>query len=342
MTAFRRLPSLLLFVSLATLSLHAADKSQAIADRLKAAATRSSLDTLGLQPWHLKAELTLFDVDGKNPTPATVELWATDNNMKMIESVGSLQITTIRNGDRLFRTTGTPPQLAEIELLVEQIIHPIPDEFLQSGVKMTEDKTSVAKIPVDCIVPSLPAPQTDVISIGRQLSFCLKRDTDSLLISYAPGEIANLRQQIGTFQSKEVPVAFKFLSAKAVRSDVKLTKLETFTPAFGDFTPTPEMSLFTGPVEAAPTDLIDSILSKTPPSYPPSAKARGVGGSVKFDAVIGPDGRIVSLQPTTQMNPDLIAAAQDAVRHWIYRPFFICGVPVQVKTVITINFNLGG
>lgn len=286
-------------------------------------------------------DITLFDVDGKNPKAATVEIWSADDNMKMVESVAGVQVITVRNNGKLYRTSAHMPEVVRVELLAEQVLHPIPNELLQPDIKFTEEKTTVAKVPLDCISPSLPSPPSSVVLIGRQLSFCLKKDTDSLFVSYAPGDVINFRQQIGTFQSKEIPVDFILLSGKTVRAEAKIAKLETYTPLPEDFTPPSEMSAFAGPVEAKPTDLINSVLSKTPPSYPADARSRRAGGSVVFDAVIGADGRIVSLQPTSKEAGDLTAAAQDAVRRWVYRPFLICDVPVPVKTTITVNFNIG-
>lgn len=338
MTRYRVL--LLLFaVQLLVQPLHAADKAQ-LARTLQSAAEHSSLDSSGLRPWHLALEVTLFDKDGKNPIPATVERWEADSKIKMIESASGTQIITIRSNGNLFRTSAHAPEFVRLELLVEQILHPIPEEFLQPGVNLTEEKPTIAKVPLDCINPLLPAPPTSVISIGRQLSFCLKRDTDSLLVSYAPGDVVNFRQQIGSFQSKEIPIDLKLLSGKILRSEAKITKLETFNPQPNDFTPTNDMSPFAGPVEASPTDLINSVLSKTPPSYPVAAKARGASGSVKFDALIGLDGHVTSLQPKGTFDPSLAAAAQNAVHQWVYRPFLLCGVPVPVSTTITVNFNL--
>ena len=56
---------------------HGADKSKEIADRLKAVADVSSLDVpAGVQPWHWKMDVTLWDVDGKNPQQAGIEVWS--------------------------------------------------------------------------------------------------------------------------------------------------------------------------------------------------------------------------------------------------------------------------
>jgi hypothetical protein len=331
---------LLTIASFALPPLHAADKAK-LAARMKSGAEITSLDSSGLQPWHMAMQVTLFDVDGKNPKPATVELWAADNNMRMVESVGDLQVITVRTNDKLFRTSAQAPEFSQLEMLIEQILHPIPDELLQAGITLNEEKPTLSGVPLDCIEPSFAAPDTSDVAIGHPLSFCFKKDTDNLILSYTSGGVAHFRQQIAKFQAKEVPIHLEVLAGPILRSDAKLTKLETYTPQPGNFTPMSDMPSFDGPIEAKPGDLINAILSKRAPIYPASARTRNARGSVSFDAIIGPDGHILSLQPVGQAAPDLTSAAETAVRQWIYRPLRICGIPVRVKTTITINFTFG-
>jgi TonB family protein len=53
------------------------------------------------------------------------------------------------------------------------------------------------------------------------------------------------------------------------------------------------------------------------PIYPP--EANGVEGTVILDAVIGKDGRILSLAARSG-DPVLVKAALDGVQQWAYRP----------------------
>src|SRR5215469_920650 len=274
-------------------TLHAADKVQ-LAAHLKSAAEYSSLDSVGLQPWHMALDITLFDTDGKNPKPATVELWAANANMKMVESVGNSQVTTLRNNDKLLRTSAQAPEFVQLESLIEQILHPIPVEFLQPGVKLNEDKLTLAKTPLDCIEPTFPSASSTTL-ITHPLSFCVIRDTDSLAITYG-GAFIEFRQQTLKFQSREISSHLQVLAGKTLRADAKITKLETFTPKSDDFVPTSQMVSFDGPVEAKPTDRRVIGISKTPPIYPAMARADHVSGSVDFDALIGTDGRVTSLK----------------------------------------------
>jgi len=38
--------------------------------------------------------------------------------------------------------------------------------------------------------------------------------------------------------------------------------------------------------------------------------------------------------------PELVPAAMDAVKQWVYKTDHVNGSPVQVETTITINFTL--
>jgi TonB family protein len=340
MTPFGRFLFALLTAILAVCPLNAADKPQ-LMNRLKTAASLSSLDLGGLRPWHIAMEIDLFDEDGKNPRPATVEIWAADNNVKMVESVGGVQATTVRKDGKLFRSGGQAPDFVLLELLVEQILHPIPDEVLQAGVTFKEDQLRVAKTTLECINPTIPAPAISVVYVGRQLSFCFKEHANSLIVGFAPGDLISLRNQIGIFQSKEVTIDLEVMSGKTLVSRTKVKKLETYTPQSDDFIPTGDMVAFTGPVDVKRKDLLNSTLSQTPPSYPVEAKARGISGNVNFDVIIGPDGHILSAQATGQSSPYFLTGARDAVQKWVFRPFNICGVSVPIHTIITVKFNIG-
>lgn len=74
------------------------------------------------------------------------------------------------------------------------------------------------------------------------------------------------------------------------------------------------------------------------PAYP--AEANGAEGEVSLDAVIGKDGRILSLSVHSG-DPALANAALAAVRQWAYRPLMVNGVPVEVATDIDVIVKRG-
>lgn len=99
--------------------------------------------------------------------------------------------------------------------------------------------------------------------------------------------------------------------------------------------PKPKRIRVGGNVEAA------KVLTKVQPTYPESARAAGVQGTVVLHAVVGMDGKLLSLQVlNSQIHPDLARAAVEAVSQWRYQTTLLNGQPVEVDTVITVNFKL--
>ncbi len=90
-----------------------------------------------------------------------------------------------------------------------------------------------------------------------------------------------------------------------------------------------------GTVQAA------KIITKVPPVYPDSAKSAGISGTVVLHAVIGMDGKPLSLRvKNSQIDPDLARSAVEAVSQWRYTPTLLNGEPIEVDTVIMVNYTL--
>jgi protein TonB len=81
------------------------------------------------------------------------------------------------------------------------------------------------------------------------------------------------------------------------------------------------------------------LISGPRPIYPALARQARVEGTVRLEAVISRDGAILDLRAVSG-HPLLIPAALDAVRQWVFRPTSLNGVPVEVATVIEVNFML--
>ena len=83
------------------------------------------------------------------------------------------------------------------------------------------------------------------------------------------------------------------------------------------------------------------LLHKVTPNYPPLARQARIQGSVILQAVISKTGTIENLH-LVQGHPMLAPSAIEAVKQWKYKPYFLNGEPVEVETVITVNFTLAG
>jgi TonB family protein len=75
------------------------------------------------------------------------------------------------------------------------------------------------------------------------------------------------------------------------------------------------------------------------PVYPPEAKQKRIQGTVKLNVVIGKEGAVQDVQVASG-DPLLAEAAVGAVRQWIYQTTLLNGNPVEVATVVDVNFTL--
>jgi TonB family protein len=94
-----------------------------------------------------------------------------------------------------------------------------------------------------------------------------------------------------------------------------------------------------GPVRVSSGVIASLMLERVDPVYPPIARAAGVQGVVILHAILSKNGTIESLQVISG-SPMLMGAAMDAVKLWRYKPYLLNGVPVEVDTVINVNFML--
>jgi len=82
------------------------------------------------------------------------------------------------------------------------------------------------------------------------------------------------------------------------------------------------------------------LIHQPRPIYPHLARTARISGRVRLDAVISRDGAIQNLR-VIDGHPMLVNAAIDAVSQWRYQPTLLNGVPVEVMTLIEVNFTLG-
>ena len=58
-----------------------------------------------------------------------------------------------------------------------------------------------------------------------------------------------------------------------------------------------------------------------------------------LQALIGKDGSVQNLHVVSG-HPMLTGAAMDAVKQWLYKPYYLNGEPVEVETTINVSFTL--
>jgi periplasmic protein TonB len=103
--------------------------------------------------------------------------------------------------------------------------------------------------------------------------------------------------------------------------------------------PTPVSPATTARIRVGGSVQEGKILRQVAPVYPALARMAHVSGRVRLEAIIAKNGKIENLQVISGP-PMLVHAALEAVRQWVYRPTLLNGDPVEVVTLIDVNFGL--
>jgi len=81
------------------------------------------------------------------------------------------------------------------------------------------------------------------------------------------------------------------------------------------------------------------VIEKSPLHYPDAARNAGIQGRVVLQVVVGETGEVKDVTVVSG-DPALAPAAAEAVKHWKYKPYLLDGVPIEMETEVSINFDL--
>ena len=82
------------------------------------------------------------------------------------------------------------------------------------------------------------------------------------------------------------------------------------------------------------------VATRTMPSYPAAARARGTEGTVILRVIVRKDGSVDDVNVLRDQPNGLGDAAAEAVRNWRFRPATFHGQAIDVYYTVTVNFRL--
>jgi protein TonB len=101
----------------------------------------------------------------------------------------------------------------------------------------------------------------------------------------------------------------------------------------------PEPPEHKSPVHRSEGVMAAALIHKVQPEYPAIARTIHLQGTVNLRAIIATDGTVRQLAVISG-NEILARPAREAVLQWRYQPTRLNGEPVEVETLITVNFIL--
>ncbi len=284
----------------------------------------------------------LFDDKGTPTDQGTVEEWWNSPGADRREyKTGTYNATEVRTGGKLYRTkdAGSPPY--SLELLREQVVHPMPKASEVDQSTPEARNVPFGKVSLDCIILSHPMEQIGFLALGLFPTYCFDPGTDVLLASIEFGQQTVLRNAVGTFQGRSVATKVSVMSGETQVASAEIVTLAVETLPDSEFAiPDDSIEQSLGPVRVSSGVVAGNTLSKPDPVYPKSARQKHIAGAVILHAIIGTDGRIHSLRLISASDPDMAISAIAAVSRWTYKPYMLHGVPVDVETTITVKFTI--
>jgi hypothetical protein len=96
-----------------------------------------------------------------------------------------------------------------------------------------------------------------------------------------------------------------------------------------------------GAIKVAADEMERRLIASRVPIYPEEARIERVEGTVVAQALISKFGAVTRVHVISG-DPRLLSAATQAMYQRHYRPYLLNGTPVEVSTIITVNFRLYG
>jgi TonB family protein len=314
----------------------------ALAQRLHHAAEGSSLDDPSLKPWHFKLSFQLLDAKGKPTEEGTLEEWWASDADKRVYTSPSYTATEIVRGKTMYRTTGqtSPPYM--LQLLRDQVVHPMAREDAVGGSTPDLRTESFGKIKLECIMLDQPMKNLAYLPLGLFPTYCFDLGEDRLRLSFNLGSEYISRNMLGNFQGRSVPIDTVVTVDTAVVASAHIDRLSGYTPDARAFEPSGDLVEQNAGVSKVDAGVIArEMITHVNPVYPLEAKMNHISGAVVLRALIGTDGYVHKLQVIEAPDASLAISAIAAVRRWRYKPYLLNGAPVSVDTTITVNYNFG-
>jgi TonB family protein len=287
----------------------------------------STLEWLPSQPFLLKVEFQLYDVDGKPVEKGTAEESWTNAGGKAIR----IESPSLNEGTDVSDEAKTHTRESYlVHQALAAIARPFHSPVQQKDFAIYEFHQMVGGSDLACF-----ALESQSTWNSAKPAYCT--DIENRLVAMTGPFFTIERSDLRKYRDHEVPMDLK-LSYEG-KPAVTMHVLEL------DALPQESVSVDKlGPSKSGATIPGEVISGKritcAQPKYPKEAKKKHLGGSVVITAVISKEGTVKYLDVVASPNVLFSQSALDAVKTWTYQPYILNGEPVDVDTTITVNYAL--
>ena len=311
---------------------NAADAA-ALVKRLHNASDASSLDDPALKPWHLKLDVQLYDAKGNLSEKGTIEEWWTPDADKRVYDTPSYSATEIRRDGHYYKTKGQTAVPFLLGKVRDGVVHPLAADREIAASRPELRIQPFGSLKLDCIMLAPASTHIESPRLGLFDAYCLDKPTELLRVAISAGDQTTTLNRLGKFQGRNVALDQELRNGEAKAITAQVTTLVSGGFDVSTLKADNETNLQIGP------DLGPVLTTGVEPIYPSVIRARHISGSAHMVAIVGVNGRIVSVKVTGSPDPSLAEAALTAVRQSIYKPATINGLPTEADLTISMSFN---
>jgi hypothetical protein len=298
----------------------------------------------GAQAWHVKASFTVLDEGGHAKDQGSYEeFWVSPTKYKRTYTNSRLTQTDYGTESGVLRSGARDSDLEPFTQIRNEIVNPIPIGGLEhehvSLDKLTYDQEGNKLLCLGLKAIASSGPGSHFVPPA----FCLDANVPALRVSVRRGEIPQfIHTNILVFQGRYLPQDLTGAQGSKPVLQVHVDTVETIkTINDADFAPSRD-AMPTPPLVTISSAVAQGLeLRQIPPEYPPAALLLHVTGTVVLQAIIGKDGRILSLSAIS--GPAMLQqVCLDAVKEWVYKPYLLNNEPTEVNTTIKVVFPVLG
>jgi TonB family protein len=282
------------------------------------------------EPFQLKVDYQLYDLDGKPSVKGTAEESWTETDGRQIR----IQSPTLSIGDA--PSTDRYAVFSRESYLVHQAINalarPFPSPIQHNDFGMDEFRQTLVGSELSCF--SLVQPGKT--RAPNSPAYCT--DPDNHIVAMTDPLFVLERSNSRKYRSHEIPTDLRLSYEGKPALAMHVTELDPLPdpPVSKSKTKSPSDLI------RVPAEIVDGLaLKQKVPKYPRIARAAHIQGTVLILAIITTQGTIAGMDVIASPDKLLTKAARDAVQTWTYRPYLRNGVPTENETTINVNFSIG-
>ena len=304
--------------------------------QIKEISSANSLISERKQPFYIKIAFQMFDLSGKPVEEGTVEEWWVSPGSYRLEIVSpSLKVTVPAQDGAVLLPLDREKYL--VDRLLREATDPM-QPFTSSALAASEVDREVGQTKLACYVFTMA--NNSVPDRPPVANICINPQSRAIRYEFEDRAFRTVRNSLGIFNDTNVALDLQVAYQGTLAITGKVESLQSFDHSKSDVVLSKSLARSSSTSINATGLTVGKVINKPPPVYPPIAKASRTMGAVTLYIVISKDGTIKSLFPLATASPMLVDAAMDAVKRWTYQPSLLDGVPTEVNTTVTVNFNL--